>query len=78
MSLMSESDEGTTHRDDVVVRMWREDEHGLRIRKGRNGTSRIVCIRLSSRPSCDSMLQIVEYLDVYGVISAARLDESAK
>ena len=48
--------------------MRREDHHPLRERLGRNRPCAVICIRLSSRPSGNGMLKVVEDIDVYLVI----------
>ena len=65
MLLFYQAAEGSTHGDNVVIRMRREDNHTFRIRFGTFRTISIVSIRFATRPSGDGMLQVVENLDIY-------------
>lgn len=64
MSLLHQTLDGASHRDNVVIRMRREDEHpfGIGIRTLR--AIRVVSVWFTARPACDGMLEVVEYLDV--------------
>ena len=62
VSLLYKTYECTSHRNDVIVRMWRENDHLFRERCRRNRSCAVVSIRFSSRPSGNGMLKIVEYL----------------
>ena len=63
--LLHQSTDGATHRDDIVVRMGREDNNTLWIGLGAFRTCRIVDIRLAARPTRDGVLQFVEHFDIY-------------
>ncbi len=52
---------GSTHRDDVIIGMRREHYDTFGIRKCPFRTIGIIGIRLTSRPTCDSVLQIIEH-----------------
>ena len=64
MPLVDKADERTSHRDDIVVRMGRENQHFLREGRALHGTGRIVGGGLASRPACDRVLELVEYIYV--------------
>ena len=64
MSLLHQSTDGASHGDYVVVGMGREYDDALREWLGSLRTIGVVGIWLATRPSCDGMLQVVEYLDV--------------
>ncbi len=65
MMLVAQTTQGSAHGDHVVIRMRTEHDHLFRIRGGTLRTIRIVSVRLTARPSCDRMLDIVEYFDIY-------------
>ena len=65
MLLFYQAAEGSTHGDNVVIRMRREDNHTFRIRFGTFRTVGIISIRFATRPSGDGMLQVIENLDIY-------------
>ena len=75
MSLFYQTDEGTAHGDDVIVRMRREDDHPLRERGGGDGTCGIVCVRFPSRPARDGVLQVVEHVDIDLVVCPFLFEE---
>ena len=64
MSLLNQTREGAAHRDDVVIGVRREDKDVLRVRFGTLRTVRVIGIRFAARPTGDSMLEVVEDLDV--------------
>ena len=68
VTLIDKALDCSTHRDYVVVRVWREYYNALRIWFCTLWTIGIVSIWLTTWPSCDGVLQIVEDLDV-GVVS---------
>ena len=70
VALLDKAAERTAHGDHVVVRVRREDDDPLRERPGTLRAVGVVGIRLAARPSGDSMLEVVEYLDV-GVVGRA-------
>ena len=78
MSLMHKTYEGSAHGNDIIVRMWREDEDSLREWQCRYRSLAVVSIRFSARPSGYSMLKVVEYLDVNLVIRTELVDEFAE
>ena len=75
MSLMHKTNEGSTHGNHIIVRMWREDEDCLREWQCRYRSLAIICIRFSARPTGNGMLKVVEYLDVNLVIRTELVDE---
>ena len=64
MILLNQATDGTAHRDNVVVWVWREYDNLLREWISTLRTICVVSIRLTTRPSCDSVLQVVENLYV--------------
>ena len=64
MVLLNEAADGATHRDDVVIGMRREHYHALLCRHGTFRAIGVVGVGFATRPSCDGVLQVVEYLDV--------------
>ena len=64
VSLMDKADKCTAHGNHVIIRVRREDQHRLRERLRGNRSLAVICIRLSARPSCDSMLKVIEYVNV--------------
>lgn len=68
VALLDKALDGTTHRDDVVVGMGREDNDALGEWLGALGAIGIVGVGLASGPSGDGVLQVIEYLDV-GIVS---------
>ena len=68
MTLFNQSAKRSTHRDNIVVGVRREDNHTLRIGCCTFRTIGIIGIRLATRPSCDGVLQVVENLNI-GIIS---------
>ena len=68
MSLLDEPYERTAHRNHVVVRVRGEDDDPLRERQRRHRPRAVICIRFSSRPPGDGMLQVIEHIYVYLVI----------
>ena len=64
VTLVGQTHKRATHRDHVVVGVWREDNHTLGIGCSAFGTGRVVGIWFATRPARNCMLQIVEYLDV--------------
>ena len=73
MSLLYQTDECTSHRDDVVVRVRGENEHILRERCGRNRPCAVVSVRFSARPSRNRVLEVVEHVYVNFVERALEL-----
>ena len=65
MFLLYQTANGTSHRNHVIIRMRRKYDNTFRERFGTFGTIRIVSIRFSTGPSGNSVLQIVEYLDIH-------------
>ena len=72
--LLYETNERTTHRDDIVIGVWREDKHTLGVGQRWRWTRRVVGIGLTARPARNRMLQVVEYADVDLVVGAALLE----
>ena len=68
--LLYQTTDGTTHGDDIIIWVWREDDDTLGIWLGTLWAISIVGIRLATRPSRNGMLQVVEYLDV-GIVGRA-------
>ena len=68
--LCDEPLDGSSHGDDVVVGMWREDEHPLGIWCRPLWAIGVVSAGLATRPSSDGVLQVVENLDV-GIVRRA-------
>ena len=68
--LLNESAYGSTHRDNIVVRVGREHYHALLSRHGTFRAVGVVGVRLAARPSSDGVLQVVENLDV-AIVSRA-------
>ena len=64
MVLLNEAADGATHRDDVVIGMRREHYHALLCRHGTFRAIGVISVGLAAGPSCDGVLQVVEYLDV--------------
>ena len=75
VTLIHEADEGTTHRDNIVVGVRREDNHTLRVWQRWRRARRVVDIRLTTGPTRNGMLQVVEYADVNLVVRATLLKE---
>ena len=65
MSLLYQTTERTSHRNHVIIWMRREYYHTFREWFSTFRTISIVCIRLTTRPSGNSMLQIIKDLDIY-------------
>ena len=78
VSLMHQSDECSSHRDYVIVRVRGEDQHLLRERCGFHRPCRVVCVRLSSRPAGNRVLELVEHVDVDLVKRPVEIDEIAE
>ena len=76
--LRDQADEGAAHRDHVVIRVRREDQHGLGERCGRDRTRAVVRVGLAARPAGDRMLQVVEDPDVDLVVGAVQLQQFAQ
>ena len=75
VTLFYQPGKSTSHRDDVVVWMGTEDQDSFRIRIGSFGTGRIICIGFASRPTCNGVLHVVEYLDIYFIGRTESLDQ---
>ena len=71
--LLHQSSDGSSHGDDIVVRMGREHHHPFRIGFGTLRTGRIVYIGLSTRPSRDGVLQFVKHFDVHKTSLSVKL-----
>ncbi len=65
MPLVDQTDKRTAHGNDVVIGMGTEDDCALRKGFCALRTMGVVGIRLSSRPSANSMLKLVEYFYVH-------------
>ena len=65
MFLLYQTAESSTHRDNVIIRMGRENNHTFRVGFCTFGTIGVVSIRLAARPSGDGVLQIIENFDIY-------------
>ena len=65
MSLLNQTTDGSTHRDHIIIRMRREDNHTLREWFCTLRTISIVGIRFTTRPASNSVLQIIKYLNVH-------------
>jgi len=63
--LVAQTAQCSTHRDDIIVGMWTEYNDLLWIWIGTFRTIGVVGIRFATRPSGNSVLNIIEYLDVY-------------
>ena len=63
--LLHQSSDGTTHRDDIIVGMRREDDDALGIRQSPFGTETVIDPRLATGPSGDGVLEFIEHGDVY-------------
>ena len=73
--LLYQPADGTAHGDDIVIRMGREYHNTLRIGFGSFRTIGVIGIRLAARPSCNGMLEVVEYLDVHVVGRAVKCQQ---
>ena len=78
MSLMSQTYKSAAHRDHVIVRMRRENQHGLRERRRTYRSCRIIRIRFPSRPACNSMLQIIENINIDFIVRSEQLHKLPK
>ena len=65
MFLLYQAADGATHGYNVIIRMRRKHNDALGIWLRAFGTIGVVCIRFSTRPAGDGVLQIVENLDIY-------------
>ena len=63
--LVAQTTKRSTHRNHIIIRMRTEDDHTLRIGSSPFRTIGIIRIRLTTRPSGDCMLNIIEDLDVH-------------
>ena len=75
VTLADQPDEGSAHRDDIVVRVRGEDEDGLREGDGCDRAGAVVRIRLAAGPPGNRMLEVVEDLDVDFVERSEFLEE---
>ena len=64
VSLRNESLHGTSHRDDIIVRMGREHDDTFGERRRALRTVGVIGIWLATWPARNGMLQVVEDLDV--------------
>ena len=75
MPLVNQTDEGSAHRNHIVVRVRGEDEDFLWERCRLDRPCAVIGIRLSSRPAGDSVLEVVEYIDVDLVVRPVELQQ---
>ena len=78
MSLLHQTDEGSAHRDHVVVGVRREDHYAFREGLRGDRARRIVGVGLAAGPSGDGVLQVVEDVDVDLVVGAALFEQFAQ
>ena len=78
MFLFYQTTECSTHGDYIIIWMRREDNHTFRVWFGTFRTVSIVSIRFATRPTCDSMLQIVEYLNIHIVCRTIQCQKFAQ
>ena len=64
VTLLYQPADCTAHRHHSVVGMRAEDEHTLGVGGHALGPVSIVGVWLTPRPTCDGVLQVVEYLDI--------------
>ena len=64
MSLLHQPADRTAHRNHVVVGMRREHQYALGVGGCSLRTARVISVWLSSRPSRNRVLQVVENLDI--------------
>ena len=77
MALLYQTGKGTSHGNNVIVRMRTENQHPFRIWICPFRTGRVICIRFSSRPSGNCMLQVIENLDIYFIGRTESFDQIA-
>ena len=65
MVLVTQTAQGSTHWNHIIIRVRTEYDYFLRIRSSTFRTIRVVRIRFTARPSGNGMLDIVEYLNIY-------------
>lgn len=65
MSLLYQTTQCSSHRDYIIIRMRREYNYTLREWFSTFRTISIVCVRFSTRPASNCVLQVIEYLNVY-------------
>ena len=65
MFLLFQTSDGTSHGDDIVIRVGGEDDHTFGIGLGPLRTGAVIYVRLSTRPSGDGVLQFVEHFDIH-------------
>src|SRR5690606_20086423 len=75
MSLIDEANKRSSHRDHVIIGVWRKDDNPFRKRIGAFRPVCIVGIGFPAGPSGDRMLKFVEYPDVYLVCRAKLRDD---
>ena len=76
--LLHQTLEGTTHGDDIIVGVRREDNHTLLGGFRTLRTVAVVSIGFSTGPSGDGVLQVVEDLDIHVVSRTINSQELAK
>src|SRR5690606_38111444 len=70
MTLVCQTDEGTPHGDDIVIRMWRKDDRTLPCRIPSLWPLAIIRVGLTPGPTRNGMLQLIENIDVNTVHGA--------
>ena len=63
--LLHQATDGTSHGDDIIIRMWREHHDTFRVGQCALWTIGIVSIGFAARPPGNRMLQFIEHLDVH-------------
>ena len=76
--LMHQADQGSSHGDDVIVRMGAQHQHFLGEGLGCHGAGAVVGVGFASGPAGDGVLKVVEDLDVDLVESARYVEEFLK
>ena len=65
MLLFYQTADSATHRDNIIIRMRRKYDNTFGIWLSALGTICIIGIGFTTRPTCNGMLQIVEYFNIY-------------
>ncbi len=64
VALTHQSLESTPHGDHIIIGMGAKDDHPFGIGFGPLGAVGIICLGLTTGPSGNGMLQIIENLDI--------------
>ena len=74
--LLHQPSDGSSHRDDIVIGVGREDDDSLGVGLCPLRAGGVVYVRLAAGPSGDGVLQFVEHFDVHQTgLSVELLDE---